>query len=42
VSAGRQGFVAVEDAYIIQAQETALEDIMPVFVPLVHPPGEIY
>ena len=41
VPAGGQRRAAVEDADVVQAQETTLEDIMAVMVFAVHPPGEV-
>ena len=41
VSAGRQLRAAVEDADIVEPEEPALEDVAPLGVLAVHPPGEV-
>src|SRR5207249_5617873 len=41
VAAGRQGSAAVEDSNVVEAQESALEDVHSVGVLAIDPPGEI-
>ncbi len=41
MAAGREGGRAVEDADVVQAEETALEDVLPLQVLAVDPPGEV-
>ena len=40
-SSGRQGPGAVEDADVVETEETAGEDVLPLGVLAVHPPGEV-
>ena len=41
VTSGGEGFAPVEDADVVETQETALEDVVPVVVLAVDPPGEV-
>ena len=41
VAAGGQRRAAIEDADVVQAQESALENVVALCVLAVHPPGEI-
>ncbi len=41
VATGRQRSAAIEDSYVVQAQETALEDVHALRILAVHPPSEV-